>query len=509
MTQSKHKFSYIQILIVSLISLLVPSRVFGQFYADIAVSMNSITDTTWADKEGHIWNAVFPGDLYAYTIELNNLSPESADSIRVTQTIPNHVTVVESENDPFRSGNTLIWDIDSLAGQDNKSWQVVVQLQEDSGLEQILSEVACVCPQDTVMENNTQQDTIRVLSQVVPSPDLSVSQVVHSDSFKIVGNDSMAVLRQGAVYPISISLANWTSIAAQNVRLRYVAHDSLQIFSASPSPEVFTSDSIVWHLAQIDPVRSLKFQVDVMVPTIMPVGENSLFGTIRVRAENEDSTKIANNTSTLEMINYGQAAEPFEPLVRVTPTTATANDSLKISVQFPIHILFWDMWVYLPDGSIMKDFADNYISSTLPLPNQWYEISEPFIPFALQSNESSKQLIFEVRATADYGSFGSAQATATISRANEFALIPPNVVSPDMSEIPIQFYVPDGYVEMNLYDLAGRLVHELVNEHYAAGRHTFMWNGITNRGQQIGSGAYLVTLKVADARTWKKMIVVR
>ncbi len=359
-----------------------------------------------------------------------------------------------------------------------------------------------------LVEQTAPQSISQALNPETPLPDLMVQQIVHSDSFRILGADTTAVLQQGEIYPVSITLSNWTSVAAEQVRLSYLAHDSLRIFSASPSPEVFTADSVVWILDRVDPLRALKFQVDVTIPDIMPVGENSVSATVKVYANNEDSSKLANNASTLQMLNYGKAAEPFAPLIEASPEFASPSDSIRLRVQFPVPIKQWDVWIYLPDGSVVTTFADAFIAANLPQPNQWYDIDVPFLP-TFDVTTADQQVVFEVRATGPYGSFGSAQAMATFSAANGLALVPPNVVSPEMSEIPIDFSVPAGQVEMNVYDTAGRLVHKLVNDIYPAGRHTLLWNGLTSQGQHIGSGVYLVTLETADASTWKKMIVVR
>ena len=91
----------------------------------------------------------------------------------------------------------------------------------------------------------------------------------------------------------------------------------------------------------------------------------------------------------------------------------------------------------------------------------------------------------------------------------DFDLIPPNVVSPGTTDIPIDFIVPEGHTELKLFDVAGRHITNLLSGIYPAGQHTFVWNGQTGSGQLVGSGVYLITLRTDEAHTYKKIIIVR
>jgi flagellar hook assembly protein FlgD len=106
-----------------------------------------------------------------------------------------------------------------------------------------------------------------------------------------------------------------------------------------------------------------------------------------------------------------------------------------------------------------------------------------------------------------YGSSGTARGTAQVSLV--FDLVPPNVIPPGSTEIPIDFAVSGGHVEMKLYDIAGRFITDLVDDEYQAGLHTLLWNGQTENGQLVGSGVYLITLSTQETNTWKKIIIVR
>jgi hypothetical protein len=305
----------------------------------------------------------------------------------------------------------------------------------------------------------------------------------------------------------TLLLSNWSPTAGQNVVATYIVDDSLEIVGAGPSPDIYTADSVAWHFDVFEPNRTFKLTVDFKVPAVMPVARTLLHNRAVITADNEDVSTLSNNESVLTFVNYGVPVEPFEPLLEVTPTNPSVSDSIRIRVSFPVEISSWDVWIHLPNGDIITDFADAFIQNTNIEPGVWYDIDVPYFHPILFSSGSTDELFVELRATGRLGNTGSARQQVLVSLG--FELIPPNVVSPGSTDIPIDFVVSSGRVEMKLYDVAGRLITPLIDDEYTAGRHTLMWNGMTENGQLVGSGVYLVTLHTEQANTWKKMIIVR
>jgi len=76
----------------------------------------------------------------------------------------------------------------------------------------------------------------------------------------------------------------------------------------------------------------------------------------------------------------------------------------------------------------------------------------------------------------------------------------------------IEVAIPEGVnekVSLRIYDLRGRLVRTLVDEAIPAGRHHFVWDGRTERGETVSSGVYLYTLRHGSRALTRKMTVVR
>ena len=66
-----------------------------------------------------------------------------------------------------------------------------------------------------------------------------------------------------------------------------------------------------------------------------------------------------------------------------------------------------------------------------------------------------------------------------------------------------------GRVKMAVYDLAGREVAVLVDEHREAGRYEARWDGRDGEGREAPSGIYLVRLVAGDQVTARKMTLAR
>jgi hypothetical protein len=66
-----------------------------------------------------------------------------------------------------------------------------------------------------------------------------------------------------------------------------------------------------------------------------------------------------------------------------------------------------------------------------------------------------------------------------------------------------------GKVELNIYDVSGRLVSTLVNGLVDGGIHEVVWNGTNNAGEKVSSGVYWSQLKAGDYLSDKKMVLLK
>ena len=68
--------------------------------------------------------------------------------------------------------------------------------------------------------------------------------------------------------------------------------------------------------------------------------------------------------------------------------------------------------------------------------------------------------------------------------------------NPFFSSISISFSIPDeGFTSIEVYDLSGRIVSELVEKTLSEGNHTVEWNGSCQNGETVSAGLYICRIE--------------
>ena len=67
----------------------------------------------------------------------------------------------------------------------------------------------------------------------------------------------------------------------------------------------------------------------------------------------------------------------------------------------------------------------------------------------------------------------------------------------------------EGNVEIIIYDMAGRLVKNLILEHQTAGHKTFKWDATNNNGKPVSTGLYIYTISTRDLKQSRKMLFLK
>jgi hypothetical protein len=83
----------------------------------------------------------------------------------------------------------------------------------------------------------------------------------------------------------------------------------------------------------------------------------------------------------------------------------------------------------------------------------------------------------------------------------------PNPFNPN-TEIGFDLPRPS-FVSLDIFDLLGRKVTTLINEHLAAGSKRVQWNGRDNTGAEVASGIYFYRLRNGDHVEVKKMVLLK
>ena len=67
----------------------------------------------------------------------------------------------------------------------------------------------------------------------------------------------------------------------------------------------------------------------------------------------------------------------------------------------------------------------------------------------------------------------------------------------------------DGLVNITVYDMMGRAVKTLVNEHQTAGYRSTHWNATNDAGSPLSAGMYLYTIQGGDFMQTRKMVLLK
>lgn len=501
---------------IDTVFVLFPERPPIQKNYNIAVKQLAISDTTIL-LANEIVKAVHQGDLYRYLLIVKNFGEGIARDLTLWDAIPDSVTIVGSTMLPSRqTPDSLFWKFDSLAKDDSISISLDVKvskllpftpfpLENTSGI---------IAEKDTSAQDNLFSTIVYAIARSEePQPmnaDIVVRQFSVTDSFAVIRNDTLKFARQGETYSYIITVTNESSVAAQNVTIVNNLPDSITISNYQPIPEMITEDSLIWKIGVLLPQSSFKLSFDAAVPPTMPIGRNLLINTVTGSAANEDPTRLNNNVSVDTVFNLVKPAKGWEPLIGATPSLVEVGNTISVRIQVLAPIDSWDLWVYFADNQIDSTYADEFIATHELAPNLWYDIDPKFIVTRMVTRAEQEPITFELRTRDVYGDLKTAQASVTIISVNDFN-IDRNVFIPDQEDVlKINFKLSsDQVVRLELHDITGTKITKITESQFNAGWNTYQWNGLTDKGQKIGSGFYIITIHSSGYHAWKKLMIIR
>ena len=62
---------------------------------------------------------------------------------------------------------------------------------------------------------------------------------------------------------------------------------------------------------------------------------------------------------------------------------------------------------------------------------------------------------------------------------------------------------------IEIFDLNGKLVNQIVNDFYESGLYNINWDGVENTGYECASGVYIYKINAGSFIDYKKMIKLR
>ncbi|RIK62959.1 hypothetical protein DCC62_26815 [candidate division KSB1 bacterium] len=314
--------------------------------------------------------------------------------------------------------------------------------------------------------------------------------------------------RTGEAFSYNLRLSNIGANAAQNVRVAQILPDSVRFLSSSQTSSI-SGDSLIWQIAAIAAGAQDSIIVNVQLAANVPATLTELISFANFTADND--TTFANNSDSDTLRVISQPPPPIvPPQITATPPMVQVGDSVFIRVQVEQAIQKWDLWVYFVTGAIDSSFADGFIAGTPLTPQIWYDVHPAFSETKLLTQAQQERIEFELRTIDRFGRPASTRANVTV-RAGNALVLDRNVYEAErQGPLAIKFRLSSNRVaRLDLLDLNGQKVTEIIQAPFSAGWNTHFWNGFTQDGRRVGSGVYVVTLHSQDFNDWKKVIVVR
>jgi len=92
----------------------------------------------------------------------------------------------------------------------------------------------------------------------------------------------------------------------------------------------------------------------------------------------------------------------------------------------------------------------------------------------------------------------------------EKVTLAPNYPNPFNPSTTMRFGLPNsGYVRLEIFDVLGRRIKTLTDGCFEPGYHSLIWDGKTDKGDDVGSGVYYSRLSVDGNRATRKILLVR
>ena len=111
------------------------------------------------------------------------------------------------------------------------------------------------------------------------------------------------------------------------------------------------------------------------------------------------------------------------------------------------------------------------------------------------------------------GAFGVGCDALVIAENNvvpELYTLHQNYPNPFNPVTTLRYDLPeDALVNIIIYDMMGRQIKTLINDHQAAGYRSLQWNATNNAGSPLSAGIYLYMIQAGDFMQTKKMVLLK
>lgn len=126
--------------------------------------------------------------------------------------------------------------------------------------------------------------------------------------------------------------------------------------------------------------------------------------------------------------------------------------------------------------------------------------------------KSGTKVIYDVAEISkiDFSNIVTSQDAQKVAQIIKSFKVMQNYPNPFNPSTTIQYEIPRaGKVEVQIFDINGRLVRTIENQNKSAGAYHVEWNGQNESGGKVASGLYLYSVKFENSIFSKKMILIK
>ena len=215
---------------------------------------------------------------------------------------------------------------------------------------------------------------------------------------------------------------------------------------------------------------------------------------------------------------FGAGIMSMQPINLFNFSEGHLNFSIKIPANVSFQIGVIDSW----GNQSYVDFPSNQTTYGLVRNGNWGQASIPveeirgdYIDLRMLSYQF---VILEVNgASCEFGLddiyWSGGGEVLKISNSKSILdrfLLNDNYPNPFNPLTTINYNIPgDGFVNITIYDMMGRVVKTLVNTSQTAGFKSVQWNATNDRNEPVSAGLYLYTIQAENFRQTKKMVLLK
>ena len=356
---------------------------------DLSVEKHVTTDSIFVAGNDTLHYAL-SNDTLSYQITVKNNGPGIAGNLSLVDFPDDSTTLLDFEGESASiTQDSMVWQIPILYEGESVNFRYRERIDTIwvSGLYPIENTASIRCDSDTILSNNSDTQTVQYLP-LIPV-DVVVSKWGVGDSVVVAHGDSVWYVYPGNVVQYDVSLRNVGELDCENISVRDVLPEDVELIDFTGAPFSVTGDTIQWTVPGLSAHGGQAvFSYSCRVDTAMPPWNVPLVNTVTAvcAADSNNSNNTAQDTV------WAVALVPPDPQVRVDPETIHPADTVRVDVWTPVSVNSWDLRIYFENGTTIETYGDAFVDDTELVPGVWTTVIPDFTDTWMTTSNASEQV---------------------------------------------------------------------------------------------------------------------